>query len=297
MGKLSTTSEFIRKAINVHGNTYIYNKINYKGSAVKVSIGCKLHGYYDQKPNHHLSGRGCPVCSNLLNTQKLSSNTADFVAKAKIVHGGKYDYSNMTYITSKKKVSILCKKCSKFFNQIPSLHLAGSGCPFCCATKTTTILNSFKSKSYQIHGNAYDYSKVDFKVVHDHVVIGCNTCKKEFSQQVYVHMQGHGCPNCSKSGFKPDSPAILYYLSIDNGRAYKIGITNNTVEERFTASDLSRIQVLSITKYSVGRDAYNYEQAILNRFKEYKYKGVPLLSSGNTELFTKDVLEQDFVRS
>ena len=36
-------------------------------------------------------------------------------------------------------------------------------------------------------------------------------------------------------------------------------------------------------------DAFTEEQKILNTFKEYKYLGEPILSSGNTEILTKGV--------
>lgn len=37
---------------------------------------------------------------------------------------------------------------------------------------------------------------------------------------------GNGCPDCANFGFKPDKPAIVYFLRNDGIRARKIGITN-----------------------------------------------------------------------
>ena len=37
-------------------------------------------------------------------------NTNEFIEKVTCVHGHKYDYSNVDYITSKIKVKILCSK-------------------------------------------------------------------------------------------------------------------------------------------------------------------------------------------
>lgn len=34
--------------------------------------------------------------------------TADFVSKAKLVHGDKYDYSKTVYLGSKSKIKIIC---------------------------------------------------------------------------------------------------------------------------------------------------------------------------------------------
>ena len=104
---------------------------------------------------------------------------------------------------------------------------------------------------------------------------------------------GRGCPSCAKNGFQPNKPAILYYLKITtdtNQVLYKIGITNLTVQERFSMEERKIMEVLSITEYAVGSDAYKEEQTILNKYREYAYKGKNILKSGNTELFTKDIL-------
>lgn len=56
--------EFIKRARLKHGNRYNYNKIIYKGNKIKIEIECRIHGYFWQKPNAHLSGNGCPKCAN-----------------------------------------------------------------------------------------------------------------------------------------------------------------------------------------------------------------------------------------
>ncbi len=92
-------------------------------------------------------------------------------------------------------------------------------------------------------------------------------------------------------GFDKDKKAILYYLSINDGEAYKVGITNRTVEARFCVDDLFKIEVLQITCFDKGIDAWNAEKEILQKYKRYQYTGKPLLLNGNTELFIKDVLK------
>ena len=107
---------------------------------------------------------------------------------------------------------------------------------------------------------------------------------------------GKRCPVCNNNfGFDPKKPAILYYLRVCGGVAYKIGITNRTVAKRFDASDLEKIEVLKIVKYENGYDARREETAILREFKYAKYKGLSLLSTGNSELFDRDILGVDDV--
>lgn len=61
MAKL-TTEEFIKKAREVHGDRYDYSKVEYVNSTTKVCIICKEHGVFEQSPQKHLLGQGCPNC-------------------------------------------------------------------------------------------------------------------------------------------------------------------------------------------------------------------------------------------
>ena len=62
-GKIkSTTIDFIKKSIILHNNKYDYSLVNYTNNRIKVKINCLKHGEFEQKPNDHLNGRGCPTC-------------------------------------------------------------------------------------------------------------------------------------------------------------------------------------------------------------------------------------------
>ena len=56
--------------------------------------------------------------------------TEEFIAKAKAVHGNRYDYSQVKYVDSKTKVCIICKEHGEFWQQ-PGNHLRGIRCPQC----------------------------------------------------------------------------------------------------------------------------------------------------------------------
>ena len=58
-------NEFITKANEAHDNFYDYSKVEYINSNTKVIITCKLHGEFEQIPNSHLCGRGCPRCGSI----------------------------------------------------------------------------------------------------------------------------------------------------------------------------------------------------------------------------------------
>ena len=77
--------------------------------------------------------------------------TQEFVAKAKAVHGGKYDYSKSEYVDKKTSVVIVCPLHGEF-KQTPHHHLRRKqGCPICAkirATKNNTkSVEDFLKKS------------------------------------------------------------------------------------------------------------------------------------------------------
>lgn len=55
-------NEIINRFVNIHGDRYEYTF--YKNTNTKVDIICETHGVFQQTPNSHLSGSGCPSCNN-----------------------------------------------------------------------------------------------------------------------------------------------------------------------------------------------------------------------------------------
>lgn len=200
MSKMLTTEEFIRRAREMHGDKYDYSKSVYSGSSNKVTITCLVHGEFEQLPLHHTKGNGCPLCAK----ESLLSDTSTFITRATQVHGGKYDYSKTNYSKSNEKVEIICP-IHGVFTQLASNHLSGQGCPKCGrddgAKARLLSREEFITKSKEIHGEKYDYSKVDYKGGATKVCIIC-PIHGEFWQWPTAHMQGHGCPDCSREKSK-----------------------------------------------------------------------------------------------
>lgn len=96
-----TKASFIKKARAVHGDKYDYYPTKYVNAQTKVIINCPDHGSFEQIPNNHLRGSGCPECVG-----KLKKTTAQFIKDAKVVHGDRYDYSPTKYVNKATKVII-----------------------------------------------------------------------------------------------------------------------------------------------------------------------------------------------
>ena len=193
MGKKLTTEEFIKKANKKHNGKYDYSKVEYIDSHTKVCIICPEHGEFWQGPANHLSGQNCPKCASIEVHTNQSNKKEGFIQKAKEIHGDKYDYSKVEYINNHTKVCIICPEHGEFW-QKPIHHTQGKGCPYCGGTKKLTT-KEFVEKAKQIHGDRYDYSKVDYISAETKVCIICPE-HGEFWQTPHAHLAGQNCPKC-----------------------------------------------------------------------------------------------------
>lgn len=183
--------EFIEKSILKHNQRYAYDKVVYLSNKSPVIITCLNHGDFQQTPNQHLQGNGCPECNG---SRKLKTDT--FIIKANEIHKNKYDYSKVLYINIDSKVIITCKKHGDF-SQRPMSHLQGKGCPGCAGNAKHSI-DSFIEKANGIHKNKFNYEKSDFKNVKTKIIITCPV-HGDFEQIPSEHLSGYGCKKCGNN--------------------------------------------------------------------------------------------------
>lgn len=209
MARKLNTLDFIQKAVIIHGEKYDYSLVNYNNSKKKIKIICHKHGEFQQTPNSHLNGAGCPVCSRLSITNKNRLNNENFIKKANMIHDNKYDYSKANYINSSSIITIICQRHGKF-NQIAHYHLSGNGCPHCGGSvKSSTKI--FIEKAKIIHNNRYNYLKVDYKNSRSKVIITCPD-HGEFQQTPNKHLSGRGCPYCAGNKI----PSFEHIIELSN---------------------------------------------------------------------------------
>ena len=128
--------------------------------------------------------------------------TAEFIEKAKKKHGNKYDYSKVEYINAKTKVCIICPVHGEFW-QTPDKHLCGHSCYF-CNDKRKMSRESYIERTTSVHGNKYDYSKVEYVNKDTKICVICHKKDEngvehgEFYTTAHNHLYGCGCPKCSR---------------------------------------------------------------------------------------------------
>lgn len=130
-------------------------------------------------------------------TKKKTSE--QFIKEAKEVHGDFYDYSEAEYQGNKIKIKIICPNHGPFW-QKPNDHLKGTGCKECSKNirveKRKMTLNEFIEKAKEVHGDYYNYSKIEYINNTTKVQIIC-PIHGSFWQTPKNHLKGNGCPKCS----------------------------------------------------------------------------------------------------
>lgn len=196
MKKLNTEI-FIARAQKVHGNLYDYSKVIYEHSQKKIVIVCKKHGEFLQLPTNHLISRGCLKCAEAARSGKYAKSVDKFISDARKVHGNLYDYSKVVYINNKKNVLLTCRIHGSFL-QAPHNHTKGKGCALCGRGVLRKNTEEFIINARMVHGDLYDYSKVDYVGNKKKVIIICKI-HGQFLQKPNSHLTGSGCPICKCS--------------------------------------------------------------------------------------------------
>jgi len=155
----------------------------------------------------------------------MSVTTEKFIEKAKEIHGSKYDYSKVEYKNAKTKVIIICSTHGEFEQQ-PGSHISNTqprGCAECGKKSNKNTTEKFIEDAIKVHGDKYDYSKVNYTKNYEDVIIICKI-HGEFLQQPNNHIsRKSGCKNCTKPKMTKD--AFLEKVEIIHGDYYDYELT------------------------------------------------------------------------
>ena len=199
------------------------------------------------------------------------------------------------YVRSFINIEVICKDCETTSFKRPVSILKGV-CAV-CSGKAKGSLPKLQEKLNQDSRNIVvsgtytnAFGKLDCR---------CTVCECSWSANPH-NLDRTGCPSCALTGYDPNKSGYLYYLRVsdENNTYWKIGITNIGLKGRFSrSSDRKVIEVLYCHLFDDGFVAQKAERNILNMFSEYRAENVNLLRAGNTELFTKDVLQMNHLSS
>ena len=283
---ISNNETFIQKAQQKHKKKYKYDKVNYINSSTKVCITCPIHGDFWMTPSAHLNGQQCPKC------QGKGLNTDEIIQKCNLIHNNQYDYSLVKFSKMHEKVPIICPKHGVFMQSMSKHISKKQGCPVCAienrSNNKRTNINDVIKKANLIHHNQYDYSLIKFNNINDKVDI---ICPKHgiFTQRLYDHLHGTGCPHCThvKSN---DELEIFHYIqnlcpdAINGDKT----ILNGKELDIFIPSKNIAIEYNGLRWHSeyYGKDQYYH----LNKLEECLKKGIFLIQIFEDEYKTNKTL-------
>lgn len=147
------------------------------------------------------------------------------------------------------------------------------------AQKTTKA--DFLERAKLIHGDRYDYSKVDYKTTEIKVIIICEL-HGEFLLRPRAHYADHrGCPDCDKSGksgfhksnWTKESKYIYLIELFGNGEKFlNYGITVNEIKDRLSKGQTPYShKILIEKKIQEGETAIKIKQEIEIKYQKFKY--------------------------
>lgn len=217
--KKNSLEDFLCIVDEYHDFKYDYTKVVYVNNYSKIEIICPIHGSFWQTPKNHYRS-GCKLCADVDKSNK------NFVKEAEKIHDHKYDYSNVIYINQLVPVSIICSKHGSF-DQLPKVHLNGSGCRRCYDEKPKHnygCLEDFILRANQVHGGIYDYSACIYVSSKSPIVITCEV-HGEFSQTPNSHLMGSGCSECAGTK-KLDNASFIFKANLVHDDKYNYSLIN-----------------------------------------------------------------------
>ena len=189
-------------------------------------------------------------------------STAEWIIIARAVHDDKYDYSNVIYRGARTVVEVICPESGHgpFFVQ-PTKHIGARkvGCPICKPRRRIIDTDVFIEDARAVHGEKYDYSKVDYKNQGTAYEIICRE-HGGFMMKYKSHIRNRkGCPICEAIS-KGEERSARTKLK-DEGATTKTRTKKKTLSPRYNPEYHGAPDMSSRTKHQ--RKAYReYELAV-----------------------------------
>lgn len=157
--------------------------------------------------------------------------TDQFIQKANAVHGNRYGY-NDEYVSAHVPIAITCPTHGEFM-QRPYCHtLLKQGCPACgveTSHKTTrATLDKFVARAIAVHGDRYDYSKVEYTTNKAKVDVVCHL-HGVFTITPNSHLCGIGCRPCGYAENAVGTDEFVRRATARHGNKY---VYDNVVYQR-----------------------------------------------------------------
>jgi hypothetical protein len=206
-----TLDEFIKRSREKHGDKFDYSLItDYGGAEARVKIRCVEHDHVfeTQSNNHYIGKNGCVFCEGTTGRH----TTETFIKKSRMVHGDRFDYSEVEYVNNRTHVKIYCKEHDHWFTQPPKKHMVGRvGCTFCSGTVSYSNDEYIKAAKMK-WGDRFEYLHIDYKNSKSVITARCIEHNRVFTSAAYSHLQHVSCPSCKNQSTSCQEKDLISFV-------------------------------------------------------------------------------------
>lgn len=169
----------------------------------KIPIECYVHGIFEQTACSHLFSAGCSKCAIERNIKNRTLTTEVFITRSRAKHGKKFSYHLTDYARKGVELIITCPQHGDISIRPEQHFWLKTGCPECdIEASRAKRKKAFLDQARRVHGEKFDYSKVDFVNSNINVEIVCPH-HGSFWQGLGQHvLRTFGCPECSRKADK-----------------------------------------------------------------------------------------------
>ena len=209
-----TKEQFIDYVKNTHDDLENYDfanlpeKFDLSHYVNLISLVCKRHGEFKIRYIDFLNGDTCPYCSGKLKTDEQ-------IRKELSILHPELDFSmtNFSEHDEKYRVTVRCPKHGLNSVKYYNLIYGQGGCPECgnekMREKERITKEEFIKKASNVHGNKYDYSKVNYVNARTKVEIICPKHGSFFVMPTNFTDKKSGCPICNNSHLEDEMSRFL----------------------------------------------------------------------------------------
>lgn len=189
-----TTETFIKRAREIHGDKYDYSKSVYVNSKTKLIISCPEHGDFEQSPDKHLSGHGCPMCAQ---SKVEATNLQRYGVKRPLQNKEIHEKSVQTCL-DKYGVRNPMQSKAVLQKQIAT-NMERYGVPFSCMADS--VKERRISTCKKLYNGASPFSSVDVRRKAQNTIMDrysvANVAELQFVQNKICHtnMERYGVPS------------------------------------------------------------------------------------------------------
>ena len=226
--RIKRNETYLERLNEKYGNQYEWLTTDFGDYyADYVEFICKKHGNVKQTLSVLLNtededGYACQKCKKERSNIRQSYTLEEAINKAKTIENCKYyDFKYVTeWLGVKHKYKFVCTKHGCEFEQTfdSLLNNQANGCKDCIVERLKAQDNlgveDFIKQARKVHGERFDYSKVEYVNYKTPVCIICDK-HGEFWQTPGNHLNGCGCQKCRNSRLETKVRTILENNNIE----------------------------------------------------------------------------------